>query len=142
MTRLEHLIRAKTQYALHSPFLFEMYREVLFAPLDNTTRKQQRLRRREPYEALVYKCCHYYGLQAVGPLPSASALRTVRLCTPPEVCDPLTIVVVSRPHCSHKAEQEWNALQLLTDYPVSLDLYHVALLVRSPRLYPQHLLLR
>ena len=38
MTRLEYWIKADTQYRIHSPFLFEMYRKVLFAEVDNSLR--------------------------------------------------------------------------------------------------------
>ena len=38
MNRLTYWIMAESQYRLHSPFIFEMYREVLFAELDGEVR--------------------------------------------------------------------------------------------------------
>ena len=47
MTRLTFLLRAQTQYNLHSPFLFRLYREVLFAPLGRQRRRALGIRSRQ-----------------------------------------------------------------------------------------------
>ena len=79
MTRLEYWIKADTQYRIHSPFLFEMYRKVLFAEVDNSLRccmtkdlpaETAELiasaeRRDKAYHEVVYKLRDHYGLKVV-----------------------------------------------------------------------------
>ena len=70
---------ADTQYGVHSPFVFEMYRKVLFASVGKDLRDRMRQgltereaamvasapRRDRAYHELVYKLRDHYGLQLV-----------------------------------------------------------------------------
>ena len=56
MTRLWFLLKAQTQYGLHSPYLYRLYREVLFATLTKRQRRALGLRTRS--EATLYKLSH------------------------------------------------------------------------------------
>ena len=74
MTRIEYWIKAQTQYGVHSPFVFEMYRKVLFAHVDAAAfhawtdqlpaslTSDHKCRR---YLETVYKMQDYYYLRTV-----------------------------------------------------------------------------
>jgi len=135
MTRLYYWLHAQTQYNLHSPFLFDMYREVLFAPLTPEERRRHAIPRHDRYRELLYKCCNHYHLQ---PANSQQPTAHSTLLTNSQ----LSILLVSHPHATPAAEQQWESLKADPTYQVSLDLYDVALLIRNPRLSRQHFLLR
>ena len=155
MTRLYYWLHAQTQYNLHSPFLFDMYREVLFAPLTPEERRRHAIPRHDLYCELLYKCCNHYHLQ---PANSQQPIAHSTLLTPTQPstlnnCQPDTgqfsilnsqfsILLVSHPHATPAAEAQWEHLKANPTYQVSLDLYDVALLIRNPRLSRQHFLLR
>ena len=141
MTRLHYWLHAKTQYDIHSPFLFEMYREVLFASLDDETRRRHNIPHGDRFQELIYKCCRHYHLQVTNPQPNPqpSTLNTSHLSP---LTSHLSILLISRPHATRAAEDEWEQLKADPSYQVSLDLYDVALLIRNPHLHPQHFLLR
>ena len=151
MTRLHYWLHAQTQYNIHSPFLFDMYREVLFARLTPEERRRHAIPRHDRYRELLYKCCNHYHLEVAPDSQPAPVLLTSTLLTPTQFstlnnCQPDTgqfsILLLSRPHATPVAEQQWESLKADPTYQVSLDLYDVALLIRNPRLSPQHLLLR
>ena len=152
MTRLHYWLHAQTQYNLHSPFLFEMYREVLFARLTPEERRQHGIPSGDRYHELIYKCCNHYHLEIATASQLASAHSSPKLGEVPQggggVCPTLltsgqfSILIVDRPHATPEAEQQWEHLKADPDYQVSLDLYDLALLIRNPHLTPQHLLLR
>ena len=165
MTRLHYWLYAQTQYNLHSPFLFDMYREVLFARLTPEERRRHGIPRHDRYRELLYKCCNHYHLQPATPspqqptAPDRASHSSPKLGEVPQrgggVCQTLltptqfsifnsqfSILLVSRPHATPAAERQWETLKADPTYQVSLDLYDVALLIRNPHLTPQHLLLR
>lgn len=141
MTRLHYWLHAQTQYNLHSPFLFEMYREVLFAQLSPEERRRHGIPRHNRFRQLIFKCCDHYRLRETLLSPSLSLLSSLPShdnATPPA----LSLLVVDHPHASPDDERRWQQLKNNPDHQVSLDLYDVALLIRNPRLSRQHLLLR
>ena len=111
-----------------------MYREVLFASLDVETRRRHNIPRGDRFHEIVYKCCNHYRLQSSSRTPNHTHLSSPSSC--------LSILVVDRPHATPSAEREWERLKSDPDYPVSIDLYDVALLIHNPHLHPQHFLLR
>ena len=145
MTRLHYWLHAQTQYNLHSPFLFDMYREVLFARLTPEERRRHAIPRHDRYRELLYKCCNHYHLEVAADSQPAPVLLTSTLLTPTQFSifnSPFSILILSCPHATPAAEQQWEHLKADPTYQVSLDLYDVALLIRNPHLTPQHLLLR
>ena len=143
MTRIYYWLHAQTQYNIHSPFLFEMYRDVLFAHLTDGERLRTGIARGDRYHEIIYKCCNHYQLAVVPnakPITLNSQLLTInsQLLT----SSSLSILVVDRPHASRLDEQQWEQLKANPDYQVSVDLYDVALLIHNPKLSAQHLLLR
>ena len=120
MNRISHFLRAKTQYNLHSPFVYRLYTEVLFSHCHGRGRS---------FEDVVWRLEQYYGLPHSHPSPLSS-----QLSTPDGV-----ILVVDRPH---RHEAEWAALVADNAWQVTIDLFSCGLAIASPRLSKQHFLLR
>lgn len=135
MNRLQYWIKAQTQYGVHSPFVFDMYRKVLFARVGKARRKRLGITRDAAYHELVYKLRDHYGLQVVCYDGDEAVLQG----------DPAafgSVKVVCRPHSCKARELRWQAQQGNAKYRVSIDLYDVGLLLDNPRLHPQHFLLK
>ena len=152
MTRLEYWIKADTQYRIHSPFLFEMYRKVLFAEVDNSLRccmtkdlPQETAeliasaeRRDRAYHEVVYKLRDHYGLKVVCYDGDEAVLspKSEQAFIEGEM------KVVCRPHRCHARELRWMAQQGNAKYNVSIDMYDVGLLMNCPRMHRQHFVLK
>ncbi len=138
MNRLQYWIKAQTQYRVHSPFVFDMYRKVLFARLPKTLSQQvakahgSGLRR---YHELVYKLSDHYHLR-----PICYTEDEAVLAGGPGTFG--TVKVVCRPHSCRLRELRWNAQCSNSQYNVSIDLYDVGLLLSHPKLHSQHFLLK
>lgn len=120
MNRISHFLRAKTQYNLHSPFVYRLYTEVLFSRCPG---------RGHSYADVVWRLEEYYGL----PHSTLSSPRS-QFSTPDG-----SFLIVDRPH---RREADWQALVASLEWQVTLDLYTVGLAVASPKLSKQHFLLR
>ena len=160
MTRLEYWITADTQYRIHSPFVFEMYRKVLFAEVDKSLRDRmavgvpeeavaamQTARRRErAYHEIVYKLRDHYGLKVVCYDSDEAVLCPESgQANNPETRQPFIegeMKVVCRPHRCRARELRWQAQQGNTKYNVSIDLYDVGVLMYCPRMRKQRFLLK
>ena len=125
MNRISHFLRAKTQYNLHSPFVYRLYTEVLFSHCPGRGRH---------YADVVWRLEEYYGLphSQLSTLHSPLSTLHSQLSTP----DGLFLVVAD----THS--EEWDAIVASKDWQVTLDLYHCGVAVSSPRLSKQHFLLR
>lgn len=148
MNRLEYWIRAQTQYRLHSPFLFEMYRKVLFAEvggeayrafaaaLPEGVRQQAAAAAggRRRYFELVYKLSDHYGLRVLSVDADEAVLQG-----PPAFG---SLKAVCQPHRRRARELRWMAQQGNDKYNVSIDLYDAGLLLSNPKLHPQHFILK
>lgn len=139
MTRLEYWIHAQTQYRVHSPFIFDMYRKVLFARLSKVVRKEVCSNvtdwRDRQYHEIVYKLRDHYHLTVESYDNDEAVLAG----------DPDTfgkVKVIRRPHICHARELRWQAQQDNTKYRVSIDLYDTGLLLNNPKLHPQKFLLK
>lgn len=149
MNRLEYWIKAQSQYSVHSPFVFEMYRKVLFARVKDSDlddfvaqlppewvaslSKDGRLSRQ--YLAMTYKLHDHYQMCLVC-IDSDEAVL--------EGGDQgLELVkVLFRPHRHRARELRWMAQQNNAKYNVSIDLFDVGILMFHPKLHKQHFLLR
>ena len=125
MNRISHFLRAKTQYNLHSPFVYRLYTEALFSHCPGRGRH---------YADVVWRLEEYYGLphSQLSTLHSPLSTLHSQLTTP----DGLFLVVAD----THS--EEWDAVVASKDWQVTLDLYHCGVAVSSPRLSKQHFLLR
>lgn len=117
MNRLTHLLRSQTAYHLHSPYIYRLYTQVL-------------IHHRRDYDSLVQSLARWSSSHRTDLSPA-----TARLQGPDG-----EILVLRRPHADKAAEQHLHQLQ--QQYPVSIDLYRVALLIRNPKLHPQQFILR
>jgi len=130
VNRLQYWIKAQTQYRVHSPFVFDMYRKVLFARVKGTPIPQGQSASRR-YHEIVYKVQDHYGLQ-VSCYDEDEAVLT---------CGDETrfaIKVVNHPHHCKARELRWMSQQQNEKYHISIDLYDVGLLVTNPKLRRQH----
>ena len=59
MNRLQHFLRAKTQFNLHSPFVYGLYTEVLFSRAPGVPRGR--------YEGALWRLERHYGVAADRP---------------------------------------------------------------------------
>ena len=120
MNRISHFLRAKTQYNLHSPFVYRLYTEVLFSHAPGRGRS---------FADVVWRIEEYYGL-------SHCQLSTANCQLPTP--DGLFLIVDHPNRC----EADWQALVDSTEWQVTIDLYRCGIAVQSPRLSKQHFLLR
>lgn len=130
MNRIAYLLKAKTQYNIHSPFVFELYNNVLATKL--SPKVQQEMGTLTLYKELTYKLQHYYHTDC-QPLSESQNLLTQQNGN-------MHMLVVAKPHKDTCSEKEWEFLK--SQWPVSIDLYDIGLLVNNPKLHPQHFLLR
>jgi hypothetical protein len=142
MNRLEYWIKAQTQYRVHSPFVFEMYRKVLFAGVDKEALDAFKSqlpadgsmdRRDWRYLEIVYKMQDYYGLRMLC-FDMDEAVMEGEVLT--------YVKVVCRPHRFRARELRWMAQQGNAKYNVSIDLYDVGVLFNNPKMHRQHFVLR
>lgn len=134
MNWLQYFIGAQTQYNIHSPFVFELYNEVLFARLPKATRSQFTGQEDQRHRELVYKLQHHYHLKLLAQDTQQTLLEGDE--------DFGRVVVVNEPHRDAASERYWNELLRDSTYRVSIDIYHNGLLFTNPRLHTQHFMLR
>ena len=120
MNRIEHFLRAKTQYNLHSPLVYRLSTEVHFSRCPGRGRS---------FEDVVWRLEEYYSLPHSHPSPFTSHLST------PDG----DMLVVDHPHGS---EADWQAIIASAEWQVTLDLYTCGIAIASSRLTKQHFLLR
>ncbi len=120
MNRLQHFLRAKTLYNLHSPFVYHLYTEVLFSRAEGEPRDR--------YEAVLWRLERHYGVD------SERRDGEAVLC-----CRDGCFVVVDHPH---RRETRWQELVEEPRFRVSIDLFSVGIVVDNPRLSRQCFLLR
>ena len=118
MNRLEYWLKAQSQYRVHSPFVFEMYRKVLFARAKDAdveafvARLQpewaaavpQKGRRGRRYLELVYKLQDHYRMRLICLDADEAVLEG-------GYDGLVTAKVVFRPHRSRARELRWAAQQ-------------------------------
>ena len=117
MNRLSHLLRAKTQFSLHSPFVYRLYTEVLTSDCPGRGRSAA---------DILWRLEEYYGL----PHPTSH----FPLSTPDGL-----FLVVDHPH---RDEGRWKALVDSPEWQVTLDLFTVGVAVANTHLSKQHFILR
>lgn len=116
MKRLQHFLRAKTQFGLHSPFVYRLYTEVLFSHCPGRGRS---------FPDVVWRLEHYYG----------SSFSAENILDTPDG----RFLVLDHPH---RDEARWRSLVGDPAWQVTLDLFSVGIAVASPRLSKQHFPLR
>lgn len=120
MNRLQHFLHAKTQFNLHSPFVYGLYTEVLFSRAPGAPRGR--------YESTVWRLEQRYGIQAQR-LDGSATLHA------PEA----DFLVVNHPH---RDEARWQDIVENPRYQATIDLFSVGIAVTNPHLSKQHFILR
>lgn len=136
MNRLEYIVCAKTQYNIQSPFVYDLYENVLLPKLDRAALTRLGLSRRDKFGQLCYKIADHYGATATGNSAALRGADTV-LAT-----DEGLIGLVRRPHRDKGSEQEWQKLFKEPDVTLSVDLFDAGLVFTSKHLSRQHFVLR
>ena len=119
MNRLQHFLRAKTQFNLHSPFVYGLYTEVLFSRAPG---------RGHNFEDVVWRLERHYGVSARCQGDTAS-IHTSEA----------DFLVLDHPH---RDETRWQSLIDDPRYQVTIDLFAVGIAVVNPHLSKQHFVLR
>lgn len=117
MNRLQYLLRAKTQFSLHSPFVYRLYTEVLTSHCPGRGRSAA---------DILWRLEEYYGL----PHPTSH----FPLSTPDGL-----FLVVDHPH---RDERYWREIINSPEWQVTLDLFTVGIAIANTRLSKQHFILR
>ncbi len=133
MNRLQYFLHAKTLYNIHSPFVFNLYREVLFAKV-NALRSDLPSSFSHRSSDLVFKLQDYYRLSRISIVDDCILLHNQSTIG--------SVLVVDGPHQSSAAENKWEQLCADPFYRVSIDLFDVGLLFSFSHLAPQHFILR
>jgi hypothetical protein len=120
MNRLQHFLRAKTQYSLHSPFVYKLYTEVLFSRAPEAPHGR--------FEQTIWRLEQHYGVKARrhGDIAKLDAKD-------------IFFMVINHPH---RNEKSWNEVIEEPFYQVTLDFYSVGIAISNPRLSRQHFILR
>ena len=137
MNRIEYIVRAKTQYDIQSPFMYDLYNNVIAPRLDKATLEQLHIASNDRFGQLCYKLADYYHATAADPCPTLpGADKTLK--------DPdgSLIGLVRNPHRNKDSEEAWEKIFKEPDVTLSVDLYDIGLLFTSKRLSKQHILFR
>lgn len=132
MNRLTYWFKAKTQYNIHSPFMFDLYNKVLFSRLDPHVVKLFDGEGSRRFCELLYKLDRYFSPVSVR---RDNGVATLILADE-------EIVLIDRPHASVESESAWERMKSDDHYRVSVDLFDVGLLFTDRKLHRQHFLLR
>lgn len=151
MNRLQFFLHAKTEYNLHSPFVFDLYRKVLFAQLDKDTLTMLGLHRSDRYHQLIYKLVNHLQpatlyvptIDAVTERIASTANSHVRVsdCLEDFNSHP-ELAVCPSPHHDTEKERHWQHLTQLHDATTAIDLYYAGVVLFDKRLSRQTFLLR
>ena len=120
MNRLTYLLRAKTQFSLHSPFVYRLYTEVLTSRAEGAPKGR--------YESTVWRLERHYGVTASRNVGIAE-LRT----------SDGFFLVIDHPH---RDAEDWKNLIHDSHWQVTLDLFTTGIAVANPHLSKQHFILR
>lgn len=120
MNRLQHFLHAKTQFNLHSPFVYGLYTEVLTSRAKGCPKDR--------YEGALWRLERHYGVKAVR---SGGEARLA--------CSDGDFLVLDRPH---RCEARWLAVTADPRWQATLDFFDYGIAVANPRLSKQHFILR
>ena len=138
MNRLQYYILADTQYNIQSPFLFDLYTNVVKARLGHDILKREQISRHDVPAQMQYKLSDHYRATIVTSPPSLLKDTHSVLVMP----DGSFIAIVIKPHRNKASEQSWNALFKEHEITLSVDFFDIGLLFTSVKLSKQHFILR
>ena len=136
MNRVQFVIKAKNQYGIQSPFLYELYSEVIAPRLGRSLLARLGIDGNDRFGQLVYKLRDHY--RAVDVEGGAVFPHDVAWLLLP---DGSHTTLVNRPHCSADAERWWSRLLDSQGRTLAVDLFDVGILFDSKKLSRQTILL-
>lgn len=137
MNRLHYFLFAKNQYNIQSPFMYDLYENVLAPKLDRPTLARLGLGRRDRFGQLRYKLADHYGATEISADTMLDGTDIVLATS-----DDGLIGLVKQPHRSRVSEKQWSRLVKEHEVTLSVDLYDTGLVFTSKRLSKQHILFR
>ena len=137
MNRLQYLICAKTQYDIQSPFMFDLYQNVIAPKMDKATEEANGIAPNDHFGQLCYKLADHYGATETEPCPTLLGADKVL-----RVADGWLIGIVRNPHRSKDSEEAWDRLFKEQVVTLSVDLFDIGLVFTSPKLSKQHIVFR
>lgn len=135
MNRLKYLLTSKTQYNIQSPFLFDLYSEVLNAWICKEECDRLGIAYGDRYAQLRYKIGDYY---LASPIVSDDWYAD-DLFSSPEVG---IIGMVRTPHKDRNRENKWLSQVSSSKVTLSVDLFDIGIFFTCEKLSKQHILLR
>lgn len=166
MNRIQYLLTAKTQYNIHSPWVFDLYNQVLSAHLRSDILVKGKL------ACMVYKLVNHFAIEEVVvskdfldrdaivrasllgndssrcvAQPSTESVARLWLVdgnspTPQTPLSEKTIILFYKPHATHADETLFNDLYTALQARISIDLFDIGLLIFDTRLHKQKFILR
>lgn len=146
MNRLQFFLKAKTKFNLHSPFVFDLYREVLFAPLAKERRRELAIA--DKRQELIYKLANHLQPQhlflahmdgRMAELVHKASPHTIVEEWTGQTPSPSDLLLLLHPH---RNEQLWQHLKETPHATAILDLFHTGILLFNKKLHKQYFLLR
>ena len=135
MNKLEFILRAKDQYSIQSPFLFDLYSNVIAPRVDRHSLASLAISNSDLYAQLLFKLSDHYRASAIK--LDGWTLDNI-LQTPQGDL----IGLFRQPHHNKTSESQWAHLVNTPCVTLSVDLFHTGLVFTSPKLSKQHWLLR
>lgn len=134
MNRLQYILTAKTQYNIQSPFLFELYNEVLNSRLSRDEKARLGIAAGDKYGELRYMIGDYYGASSLD-------VDTWDVDDLMSSHDGL-IGMVRLPHRDCQSEERWHRLTQKKEVTLSVDLFDIGLIFTCNRLSKENVILR
>lgn len=120
MNRLTYLLRAKNQFSLHSPFVYQLYTEVLTSCAEGAPKRR--------YEGIIWRLERHYGVEAIRNVGTAELWTSDG-----------HFLIIDHPY--HDAD-DWKDLIHDPHWQVTLDFYTIGIAITNPHLSKQHFILR
>ena len=135
MNRLSFILQAKTQYNIQSPFLFDLYSNVIIPKVGKNLLHGSGIKNTEKVDQMLFKLMDHYG---------AVYVKEKKMNVDYELVynDGAHIGLMVKPHKSIDREKEWARLVKEQIVTLSVDLFDIGLVFTSPKLSKQHWLLR
>lgn len=141
MNRLLYLLKAQDEYAIQSPFVYNLYQHVIATRLSTKHCRALQLDPHDAFQQLTYKLCNYLQprlviietrtpalAQCIQTAAPTSRIATVAESRNNNIPDN-SILLIAHPHASQRREQQWNQLKQCPSRTAALDLYDSGILL-------------
>lgn len=147
---LYHFFRANSRHGTHSPFVYKLADEVIYAKVLPSSLPAGMPEGFAPgYQALLQNCLGFLGLDALSLYPTNHLQKAVclnlNLVEQRQVLDLLRlghIVVVDEPYRTQKTKTVWQDLCQDSAVLVSIDLFHFGILLNRDEQRKEYFRLR